>query len=237
MVLTEPVLEEIVWHLRTSDLEFRHVIKDIEPHVTYELARNSPMILVRAYLYARMNEELGKRRPTNWPGFVQQFTDYSDLHKAAAFDDVRSYLQRSFGFVYRTRSDLASMVDEEEFERLSAALSDKKKEELAVNDALLALSVYGHRNRERERAADREFGYRTWWLTNESAILKHTHDLAEGHGARYILRPDFLLNFLTLAPAASESRQAFANVFPTLLGMTLGKQILRRRPPNHRAGG
>ena len=30
--LMEPVLDEVVWLLRTSDLGFGHVIKDIEAH-------------------------------------------------------------------------------------------------------------------------------------------------------------------------------------------------------------
>ncbi len=42
---------------------------------------------------------------------------------------------------------------------------------------------------------------------------------------RYMLRPAFLLNFLALAPAASEARSAFAAVFPSLLGMTLSRRM------------
>lgn len=193
--------------------------------MTYEMARNSPMILVRAYLYASLNDELGGKRPANWPNFIQQFLDYPSLHRDAAFDDVRAYLQRSFGFVFRTRAELANGVEPSEMEQLAEALTGRKKHELARNDALMALAVYGRRTRRRERGENSEFGYRTWWLTNEAAIIRHTSGLVSRHGARYILRPDFLLNFLTLAPAASNARAAFASVFPSLLGMTLGRRM------------
>lgn len=86
--------------------------------------------------------------------------------------------------------------------------------------------MYGQRRRAREDAKTSEFGYRTWWLTDESKILRHTDDLVKhNNDARYILRPSFLLNFLTLAPAAHEAREAFASVFPSLLGMTLSRRM------------
>lgn len=227
LILTEPTLEEVVWNLKTSDLEFKHHVEDVEPHMTYELARNSPKILLRAYLYASLNADLGKGRPKNWPAFVQQFVDYGDLHKPQAFEDMRQYLQRSFGVEFVSRADLHQLVDADAHAQLKQRLiGDEKPEKLADNDALIALAVYGHRDQRRERSAASEFGYRTWWLTSEARILRHTHDLVEAHGdVRYIMRPDFLLNFLTLAPAASEVREAFASTFPSILGITLSRRM------------
>jgi hypothetical protein len=42
---------------------------------------------------------------------------------------------------------------------------------------------------------------------------------------RCTVRSAFLLNFLTLASAAHEAREAFASVFPSLLGMTLSRRM------------
>ena len=39
------------------------------------------------------------------------------------------------------------------------------------------------------------------------------------------MRPDFLLNFLTLAPAAASVRQTYSSIFPTLLGITLARRL------------
>src|SRR5207249_2269420 len=98
----------------------------------------------------------------------------------------------------------------------NALAGDKKHMELAANDALLALAVYGRREASREDASVTEFGFRTWWLTGETAILRHTKEIVDAHhGERYMMRPDFLLNFIALAPSASEVRRTYANVFPT----------------------
>jgi len=37
------------------------------------------------------------------------------------------------------------------------------------------------------------------------------------------MRPEFLLNFVALAPKASEVRKAFANLLPTTAGLQLGQ--------------
>jgi hypothetical protein len=39
------------------------------------------------------------------------------------------------------------------------------------------------------------------------------------------MRPEFLLNFLTLAPSASEARDAFRDIFPSLLGVNLSRRM------------
>lgn len=226
LVLTQAALEEVVWNLRTSDFEFENTFKAVEKHVTYELARNSPKILVRAYLYATMSNASQRHLPTNWPSFVHQFCDYADLHKAQAFDSIRRYLQGTFSMEFQSSDNMNTLVDATQLEILTERLCEIKNDQLAHNDALTALAVYGQRRRGREITTTSEFGYRTWWLTSETRILRHTADLIrDNNDARYIMRPDFLLNFLTFAPAASQARDAFASVFPSLLGMTLSRRM------------
>jgi hypothetical protein len=85
--------------------------------------------------------------------------------------------------------------------------------------------VYGRRIKRRETSAASEFGWGTWWLTGETKILSKTKELVRRHRARYIMRPDFLLNFLTLAPSAHETREAFKNIFPSMLGIQLARRM------------
>jgi hypothetical protein len=63
------------------------------------------------------------------------------------------------------------------------------------------------------------------WLTGEMAIVKLTRDIVRTNNARYIMRPDFLLNVITLAPSASAARRAFRAVFPTMLGIRLARRM------------
>lgn len=226
IILTEPALEEIVHHLRIADLEYRNHIGDLEHRLSFEMAREAPHIILRAYLYARLNDDLGRRKPGNWEGFVQQFVSYGTLHKPQAFDDMRGYLQHSFGFDFESAEDLQRLVAAEEVEALAEQLSPLKKyPQLAYNDALVALAVYGRRRRRGEMRRVTEFGWGTWWLTGETSILKFTKHIVDRHRARYIMRPEFLLNYLTLAPSAHKTRQDFANIFPSLLGIQLSKRM------------
>lgn len=47
-------------------------------------------------------------------------------------------------------------------------------------------------------------------------------ELVERSGARYIMRPEFMLN---LAPSAAEVKRTFRAVFPSLLGLRLGRRV------------
>jgi hypothetical protein len=157
---------------------------------------------------------------------VQLFCDYGDLHKTSAGDAVRRYLQAAFNLDFRTTDELQELSDPAAVDELTDALkADKRDWRLAHNDALLALAVYGRRRRRREESSVSEFGFQTRWLTGETSILRHTRELVKSRGARYIMRPDFLLNFLTLAPRASETRDAFAAIFPSLLGIKLARRM------------
>ena len=192
----------------------------------YELARQAPQIMLRAYLYARLNPDLGPRQPRNWPGFVRQFCTYQTLHRPEAYDDLRQYLQITFGFDYQSTAELQALVDLDQVGKLAKQLAPVKKDpRLAGKDALLALAVYGRRRRNGETSRVTEFGWGTWWPTGETTIVRLTRQLTRDNKGHYIMRPDFLLNFLTLAPSARTARKALATVFPSILGVRLARRM------------
>lgn len=226
LVLAYPVLEEVVSHLRVCDLEHKNHIAGHEDHLQYEVIRDVPQIMLRAYLYSHVNMDLGRRRPKSWQGFVDKFCDYADLHKPEVFEDVRRYLSAQFSMQFRSTDDLAAYFDEPEVAKLAEALAPQKKNAvLARNDAIMALSVYGRRAKRRETGSVTEFGLSTWWLTGETSIIRHTRELAQKYSGKFMMRPDFLVNFLTLAPGAADIRQTYANVFPSLLGISLSRRM------------
>lgn len=228
LVLTEPVLEEVVSNLRVSDWEYKNNYQAIDQHVNYDMARNVSKIMLRAYFYSRLDTTASVRRFTSWNAFVGQFCDYVDLHKSFAMSDMRRYLQVEYKMQFESGEELRRVVDGDALADLTRKLLDIKsgKFELAQNDALMALSVYGRRGQNREESTITEFGYKTWWLTSETAITRQTVNLVKSkNGARYIMPPDFLLNFIALAPSAHEVRKTFASVFPSLLGIALSKRM------------
>jgi len=227
LVLTEPVLEEVLGNLRGADTEFRNWFEQVEHHVDYDMARNAPKIMVRAYFYARLDAGIPGRRPGSWAAFVSQFLPYADLHRPAAYDHLRRYLQATFTMDVESTGTLLALVEAKKVEELASTLADSKPNgQLAFNDALMALAVYGRRRSRREQSRITEFGYETWWLTAEARILRHTRNLVKEHrGAPYIMRADFLLNFMTLAPTAQETRATLGHVFPSLLGIKLSRRM------------
>jgi hypothetical protein len=227
LVLTESALDEVVHHLRVCDHEFQNTFADIEDSVTYELARNSPKIMVRAYMYSRLGTNR-KTRPTSWKAFINQFCSFEVLHRPQAFEAIRRYLQNEFSMDYKDRLELRGLVNEKQLAELATTLEENgnKRFELAENDALMVLAVYGHRRKKRESSNISEFGYQTWWLTGETRVLRHTGEIVSSNsGGKYVMRPDFLLNFLTLAPAAAQARESFSSIFPSLLGVTLSRRM------------
>lgn len=227
LVLTDPVIEELVSHLRGTDIEFRNFFEPIESNVSLEIARNAPKILIRAYFYARLNPDAHSGAPADWQSYIAQFCSVPALRSRTAFEEIRRYLVAQFRMRYVTTAQLEALVDMEEVKGIAKGLGEiKQNETLALHDALLAAAVYGTRHDRGELSSSSPFGYRTWWLTDEARILKYTKDLVKRNGnARYMMRPDFLVNFLALAPSVASVRESFRSVFPTLLGVRLAKRM------------
>ncbi len=230
LVLTELVLEEVQNHLRTTDLEFRNYFAVQEKRMTYQLARNCPKILIRAYFYSRFDPPEKVAVPTSWSAYLNQFCNPSKLDSAEGKEELRRYLLSNFGLSFETRNDVEAAIcdeaDKREVDHIAACLSpEKTMSELALNDALMAVAVYGRRKKSGEMASQTVFGYRSWWLTGETTILKCTRNLVEKHGARYIMRPEFLLNFIAMSPKTSQVRAAYRSIFPSLLGIQLANRI------------
>lgn len=223
LILTEPVLEEVMGHLRACDQEHKHnfTVTDVLPR---ELAREAPHIMLRAYLYSRI--DAGPTAPKSWEGFVHRMVDYEDLYRQSGVDSLAAYLKSKFGLTYVSREELEQLTMPEEVALLAMDLGDSKSHQaLADNDALLCMAVYGRREAEREGKSASEFGLETWWLTWERSILALTRELVERRGARYIMRPEFLLRFIGLSPNRQEVRDTHQSVFASVLGFSLGRRV------------
>lgn len=226
LILSEQVLDEIHTHIAAADYEFRNKYQGIEPSIDRVIARNSDRILIRAYFYAKLTPPTGIAGPADWQNFIDQFCDYELLHRSEGREQIKSFLQAKFQMEFVSADEIAKLYDPYEAEQLASCLEEEKKDNrLAKNDAVMTLSVYGRREQKQESSKVSEFGYRTWWLTGESRILKHTVGIVKAHRARYMIRPEFILNFMTLTPSAAEVRRTYQNIFPSLLGIQLARRV------------
>lgn len=132
LILTEPALEEVVGNLRGADHEYANHVKAVEHRLDFQFAREAPKIMLRAYLYARLADGDGvRRRPTSWEAFVGQFVSHRTLHRVDAYDDMRGYLQTSFGLAYESAQQLEDLVDAAQVEALAEQLAAHKDPRLA----------------------------------------------------------------------------------------------------------
>lgn len=226
LVLTEPVLEEVVTHLHAVDLEYRNHYAQNESYLKRSEIEECDRILIRSYYFAWFE---GKK--IGWDKYLYQFLDPVALRSKSekARSELAGFLIQRFRMKYLNRDELEEGVNQE----LVAALADKliesraaKNEELSKNDALMIYAVYAQRARRKESAIYDGFGIRTWWLTKETRVLKFTGDLVSKEcGVHYIMRPEFILNFIALAPAAAKVRKSFRELLPTTVGLQLGEHL------------
>ena len=228
LILTQLVIEEIHSHLENTDREFQIDFRTTEKYVSIDIARHSPKVLIRAYFRARFQPPQGVEVPRAWRFFIEQICDYAVLHQPRGRDQIRKYLCERFGLQFVSAKDIEDLVSGDKVQELAGkleAIPGEKKRVLAENDAKMILSVYGKRQAIREEHRANPYGYRTWWLTHETRVRAATQDLVREQGAQYIMRPEFLLNFIALSPTTEEVRRAHEAVFPTLLSIKLSNRM------------
>lgn len=226
LVLTEPVLNEVFTHLHATDLEFRNYYAPQEQYFKSSDISDCDRILIRTYLHARRLPA----GPKSWRGYVNQLTDPEGLRtkSAGARDSLGGLLRQRFSMKYMSTGDLEEAVPEKAVGELARKLDEVrqvKHEELSYNDALMTYSVYAQRRKAGESGIYDGFGFRTWWLTKETRVVGLTAELVRAEGVPYIMRPEFILNFVALAPRAADVRKSFAELLPTTAGLQLGRHL------------
>jgi hypothetical protein len=186
--------------------------------------------LIRAFFYVRLDPPEGVQPPGSWNAYLQQFLDPALIGKARGTDDLRRYLMSTFAMKYEDRAQIEALVATDAARSQLSAVAhalepSKSNPDLALNDAMMAMAVYGRREKNGELDKSTVFGYRTWWLTGETSILKHTRYIVDARGARYMMRPEFVLNFIAVAPKLAEVRASYDAIFPSLLGVRLANRV------------
>lgn len=228
LLLGEPVVNEVFTHLHATHLEFRNYYSAQEQYFTPALASQSDRIMIRTYFYAK----LLMQKVSGWRTFIEMFVDFEDLANNSPRGEaqLQAYLCKTFDLEPVSQDDLSQGVDPAQVDSLAEFLqADFKKEILARNDALMCFAVYAQRARGREQATYDGFGLRTWWLTKETSVLQHTGAIVQKHGGiPFIMRPEFLLNFLTSSPKAADIDPVVRELLPSHVGLQIGQHLSTR---------
>ncbi|MCF4125688.1 hypothetical protein [Methylobacterium sp. SyP6R] len=237
LVMAEPAFEEVFTHLRAAVLEFENFYAPVESAIDEEFVPYIDRIIIRAYFYAKLDINVVGRKPKGWMSYINQFCDYDDLKRNKNRETLRMYLCDKFSLRFEERKTMLSLLDREDLKSLTNNITNERKKlstkgdrvrVLAYNDALHALRVYSKRHEIGEITAPTPFGYKTWWLTHERTVQRVALTTLENRKSRFIMRPEFLLNYIYLMPTKSEIIESYRNIFPTILGVSLS-----RRAPRH----
>jgi len=177
-------------------------------------------IMIRAYYHALNRNQ------------VNHFKQFISIFVSPAMDrlpeDLVSWLSNEFGIKYEPNSSLGINIDNSEVQRISSRLSsyklgDPRASKLrSTADAQVISTIFAVRERNNEISTSGISGYKTWWLTSDVTTQIAA---AEVSGNKYsiscYMRPDFLYNYISLAPTKGQIDDAFTHFFPTLLGVNL----------------
>ncbi len=234
LVLTEKTLDEVWHHFRTTHLEFVNHYQEIQNFMTFELASQINKILIRAFFYSKIERASGKKSPFAWGNYLGQFLTVSEIMQTSARDELREYLINEFGFVFETEGEMLLGIDLEKLESLSSTIQETRnkigrdtasEEILCRNAALTILRIYQRRRSGGERNGGNPYGFKTWWLTQQTRVKNATGQVVAKEGSRYMMRPEFVLHFLAAIPSAKAVQGSFDSIFPSLLGVKLGNRM------------
>lgn len=231
LILAEPVLDEVFTHLHAVDLEYRNHYLPNEQYLKAAEVSECDRILIRSYYHSRLIE---KNSHKGWDAFVNSLLDPKALRNKSeqGREQLRGFLVQKFHLLFESFDDLGKGVNQSKVDLLAEQLSmarsriSEKHPNLSQNDALMVYTTYAQRRANGESANYDGFGYRTWWLTKETHVLSLTGELVRQEGGvPYIMRPEFLLNFVVFAAKASDAREAFRDILPTTVGLQLGQHL------------
>ncbi len=178
-----------------------------------------PEILIRAYLYSRKNDQVN-----SFDDFVDKFCS-PDLRNAHR--DLLVFLSEAFGIEFVPEASTGVKIEQSELSALGEALIQQKRDKnKALNDAKLILTIFALREKRAEASPHNFAGYKTWWLSSDTLTQRTVNKLfGDKYQVSCYMRPDFLYNYISLAPGVEVVSEVFKNVFPNLLGVNISHNL------------
>jgi hypothetical protein len=223
LVVNETIMDELVSHFRMiinkyeyhyKNNENLYLVGDIEALYVDE-------IMIRAYFYAKRRNQVSK-----FSDFIDNFVNpnLENAHK-----QLVDWLKEEFGIRYKSDRSLGVKLDPDEVTRLSSRLKSHKSSVMtAQTDSRLILTIYALRELNNETGSSSIFGYKTWWLSKDTATQKDVNkEFINKYKVSCYIRPDFLYNYISLAPTKSEVDATYRELFPSLVGVNISSNLPR----------
>ena len=231
LILTEAMLEEIHSHIYGSNLEYNNHYREVDFLVDEALASQASKILIRAYYYAKLDKE-NQIRPKTWVQFLNNFLTPGKLYGKLSQGSVKELgetLCNRFSMSFEARDDTNSFVDSKEQNTLAAKIrkmrDPTKHEILSENDAYMIL-VVDYLRKKNEKIKGNPYGFKTWYLTQDTVSnIATSVCFSDRRGNKYVMRPEFLINYIAYNPTDEGVRTSLKTIFPSVLGLRLGARL------------
>lgn len=237
--VTRQTLEEVFHHICLSTKVFRNEYEHWFRHANLDQLMNCDRILVRSFFYAFFEPERHAKQPKSWSDFLGNFgvaawfAELNRLNSDGNIDEFGSFLVDKFCFEFVEIDEVLKGIDTNTAELVCQEIllhRDAQTEGakiLAMNDSQMALFINSERTSRKEKVSSDLYGFNTWWLTEETTVLK----ALKKHQQRYdiVMHPQFLMNHFVLDPKIiKKSKGEEAKITPTLFGL----RITARIPPD-----
>ena len=235
LILTELVVKEVLSHILATHYEYKYQYEENNNHMKVDDVISIDRILIRAYFMTRFQSNEPKIKNMTWQKYLELFCmrPFINPEDSAQFEEFRAFLEKHLKLDYESEKDMTKNLENDQINDLANKIyfaRDKKERKqeaekiLCRNSAITILRVYDKRVEINDRSTS-PYGFKTWWLTDQSKLLTATIDLVEKMNGRYMIRLEFILNYLLSKPEFSSVIKSYQLVFPTILGIQLSKHI------------
>ncbi len=214
LFVTKVILDELAAHIRNAAKTYDEFYKGQEQVYAEEMnVLYVQEILIRSFLCDRLS---GRTR-----AFSEFLDDFVSIQSEEMERELLEWLRGCFGVELLDETSVD--VDTAELNSLTERLKEyKASRQQAVNDARTTLLIYDLRKQNREFAESGIFGYQTWWLSKDTTTQRAVNEcFLNGEKKSVYMRPDFLNNYIAMAPNVRQINRAFDKMFPTLVGVSV----------------
>ena len=237
--VTRQTVSEVFAHIRHSTRVFQYDYQSWFRHASLEEVKNSDRILIRSFFYAFLEPERHIKAPRDWPDYLRNFGAAAWFEKIDEttseeyVDEFASFLIDKLNLDFVEIDEVLEQIDNELAEKIAAEILVKRDAQtegsriLAKNDAQMALFVNSERRTRKEHVSTNLYGFSTWWLTEETAVLKALRHYEQRDDV--VMHPQFLMNHFILDPSfIKKNCDDSKKITPTLFGL----RITDRIPPS-----
>lgn len=233
LFITRQSMEEVYNHVKRSHLEFVNNHEKSFKHVSIDEAKNFSQILIRAFYYAYLEPDRHDRKPRDWHAFISNFGGSAWYESNANEEDsFGTWLSQKFPFKFIEKHEVVAGLDKSVVSNLTSKILEIRDhktgttaEILAQNDAEMMTFINFQRVANNERVSDDLYGINSWWLTEETIVLRAARALKLPDDT--IMNPQFLMNRYFLDPTIGCHSDDAQAAMPSIFGL----RITDRLPP------